>query len=454
MLTSAAGVFGRVDFAAPLVVAAAIVGVGVLIALFAVPPHLLPAMAFLVMVVMPDRLLFLAPLEYFPPEVIIMFVWAVRKLLNVSTGRRTAVRTPVRASVIVLLMAALIWFIVVAISNTPARSASWMVAFLVLLVFPLLLPDREREVDTLRRLWPWTGAVISIYACVQAVIQTNPIYDPLYNNLRLVPIQHWSVFRADATLAHPLTAGLFFAMTLAFCVGRWVETSRRSFAALALLNGLGVIATVSRGSYIAAGVAVAAVLLLALIAGQRFGRARIIAILGAFSVFGYFALQSDSFQERSNSVDGLGSATAREDMWGITEAAASSYNWLGAGPGTSETAAIPFNWKGLPIENSYFQLLISVGVPGLILFSLFLLSVYRVAIRERNLSAIGGLTAALVAIGGYAAIDGPRTALGLLAFMILLTVSPIRANTDPDKPPQVSARKGHRPLPTLRPVVR
>lgn len=454
MLSSAAATLDRIDFAAPLMLIAVIIGVGALIALLAIPIHLLPVMAFIVMVAIPDRLLFIAPLEYFPPEVIIMFVWAVRKLLNVGTGRRVNVRTPVRAAVIVVLMATLTWFIVVAMSHTPTRSASWMVSFVVLLVLPLILPDRDREIDTLRRAWPWTGAIVAVYACLQALIQFNPIYDPLYKSLRLIPIQHWSVFRADASLAHPLTAGLFFSMTLAFCVGRWVETSRRTFAVLALLNGLGVIATVSRGSYIAAGVAVAALLLLALVSGHRFGRDRIVLILCAFAVFGYFALQSDSFQERSNSIDGLGSVSAREDMWGITEATASWYRWLGAGPGTSESAAIPFNWKGLPIENSYFQLLISVGVPGVILFGLFLATVYRVAVRERNLSAIGGLTAALVAIGGYAAIDGPRTALGLLAFMILLAVNPVRADENIVKASSAPVRNRRKSSPVRRAVVR
>jgi polysaccharide biosynthesis protein PslJ len=144
-------------------------------------------------------------------------------------------------------------------------------------------------------------------------------------------------------------------------------------------------------------------------------------------VFAYFALQSDAFVERSTSVDGIGSADSRDSLWEITQATANSFGWLGSGAGTSETSSVPFNFKGLPIENSYFQLIISIGVPGCIALALLLLAAYRIMFLERNLPAVGAMSAYLVAIGGFAAIDGARFNLSLLGFLLLIATTPFVA---------------------------
>ncbi|QJU54580.1 O-antigen ligase family protein [Herbiconiux sp. KACC 21604] len=441
MLSSAVAVLGGGGGSAGLILIAVVVGGAALIMLMAIPIHTLPAIAFVVMVLAPDRLLFVSALELFPPEAIIMAIWAARKIVEFSLKRNTESTQRGRGLLVVTLLLSIVWFVIVMLSNNPSRSVVWMIGFILLIAVPTLIVEKTREVALLVRVWPWTGAIVAAYACVQVLLQSNPIYDLLYGVLGLPPIQHWSVYRADASLAHPLTAGMFFAMTFAFCVGQWLNTNRRVFALLALVNGLGVISTVSRGSYVAAGIGVAVVLVFAFLAGRRFGRGRVILVLAAFAVFAFFAVRSDAFVERSNSVDGLGSASSREDLWTITEATANAYGWLGSGPGTSEGSSLPFNWKGLPIENSYFQLIISVGIPGVIALGLFILAAYRIALLNRNLPAVGGLSAILVAIAGYAAIDGPRTALGLLAFMLMIattTLTPINSAVPP--PPSAATR--------------
>ncbi|WP_420096245.1 O-antigen ligase family protein [Brevibacterium sediminis] len=420
MLNISAASLAAGGSAAPLALGIPILVFVAAVVLFTLPTASLPAIAFTVMVLVPDRLLFSSVLTLFPPEVLIMAMWSLRKVLELTRAPRGETKPKGRGPLLAALAITVTWFVIVMLVHTPGRSTVWMVGLVILVAIPTLFSDKGREAAALLKVWPWVGSAIALYSCAQAILQSNPLYDPLYRALGLPAIQHWSVFRADASLAHPLTAGMFFAMTLALCVGQWINTSRRTFAVFALINGLGVISTVSRGSYLAAGFGVAVVVVVALLAGKHFSRGRVVLIVAAFAAFAVFALQSDSFVERSNSTDGLGSASARDDMWSITEATASAYDWLGAGPGTAESASLPFNWKGLPIENSYFQLLISVGIPGLLFFGLFILAALRIGLRERNLAALGAVGALLVAIGGYAAIDGPRTALGLLAFALIL----------------------------------
>ncbi|MDJ1114493.1 O-antigen ligase family protein [Microbacterium dauci] len=416
-------------------------GIGALVVLFglaifllAIPVHVLPSLAFVILLVLPDRMLGTSVLAAAPPEVLIMLVWAVRKLFDVGAKNRSMTHGSSR-TVVTAVLALTAWIAILYLLNPSPTSIIWSVAFIAVLLIPLLIPDRAAEVATLRRVWPWASAAVALYACVQSAIQFNPIYEPLYELLDYPPVQHWAVYRAEASLGHPLTAGLFFAMSFAFCIGEWMSSGRRIFAVLAVVNGLGVIATVSRGPYIAAGVAVAAVLTVAVVNGRRFSRARVALILAFFAVFAVVALQSDAFIERSTSTDGTGSISSRSDLWTVTVDTANAYGWFGSGAGTSEASSLPFNFKGIPIENSYFQLLISIGIPGVILFGFLIVAIYRSLFKSRDLAVTGALTALLVAIAGYAAIDGARTSLVLLGFVLWMAAyrrGPDSSESTPD----------------------
>jgi hypothetical protein len=79
---------------------------------------------------------------------------------------------------------------------------------------------------------------------------------------------------------------------------------------------------------------------------------------------------------------------------------------------------------------------ISLGAPGLLLFLAILATSAVIAIRNRNLGALGGLAAYAIAISGFAALDSRRNLLVLLSVLIMLC---IHRRHQPDKGSDESA---------------
>ena len=407
-------------------------------ACFAVPVESLPTVALVAAVLVPDRIADYSTSPIVTPATVALGSWVVRKLLaRDSTGSATAVvRTEQRlrrwlTGATVVLAVGMVPLVLV--SPNTRFSVAWAFTFVVAVVAPLLLGDFEEEARRLRRALPWLGSSVAAYAIIEHLIERNVLYAPLYRALGLDDLQHWSVYRSDASLGHPLVAGLFFSVLLAFCVGRWLESHRRGLLVAALLNGLGIVATVSRGSYIAAAVAVATVLLVALCVHSKHRFARLLALL-AFIGASLLAVNSQSFVERGLSSEGLSSLNSRNALPEISAQAASASHWLGGGPASSLPLAAPYNFQNLPIENSYLQLLIGIGAWGLALFVLVLVLAAVIALRRRNLSGFGALVGYGVAIAGFAALDSRRdlvVLLGLLVMMSLHQPDPVRTAAAP-----------------------
>ncbi|MEF2977451.1 O-antigen ligase family protein [Subtercola sp. YIM 133946] len=386
--------------------------------LFWVRIDLLPAFAFLCLVLVPDRVLVIPALHVVPPETLFMVVWVIRKVFAAKPADVDSTGRGLLRFAVIAMMA---WLVILTfLSINTSNSIAWTLSFGLFVALPILVRDVRAESATLARVWLWTGSILALYALLQSLIQANPIYDAIYGALKLGPIQHWVVYRADVSLGHPLTAGLFFATTLALAVGQWIQSRNRIYAVVALVAGLGVVVTVSRGAYVAAGIGVSVVLILAMVSGRRFGRGRLGLIVILFGVFAYFAIRSDTFVERSTSAEGAGSIAGRDGLLDISTTTASAFHWRGSGPGTSGLAAIPYNYQLLPIESAYFQLLISIGIPGLILFAALIAAVFAMLLRRHDIAVAGGLVSLLVAMGGYASIDGIRIIIPLIGFLILI----------------------------------
>ena len=393
--------------------------------LLVVPVHVLPLVCLLVIFAVSDRITDFTLFPVLTPATAVLLLWLGRRWWGAAKGHRVAAlpRSRTKQAPIAISVLLVVWLCVLLVVSPTRLGLSWTVTYATAVVATQLVPDTTEETRLLRGVLPWAGAVAAGYALLQTTFEQNWVFTPVLRLLgRTTVEQHWAVYRSDGSFGHPLVAGLFFAVVLAFCIGRWLETGRLVFGLLAVANGLGIICTVSRGSYVAAGVGVAGVIVLALFFPHRFGRARHLLMLTGCAVFAYLAVNTSSFLDRGMSQEAQASTAVREGLPYITIATARQYHWLGSGPATSLTAAAPFNSQGLRIENSYLQLLISVGLPGLACFVAALAALVLIALRLRNFGAAAGLIALAVGLFGFAAIDGLRNVLvllGLLAMMAL-----------------------------------
>ena len=407
-----------------------------LLVLLTLPVQVLPALALVVIVLVPDRITDVSVSPVISPATVVLGVWLVRRMLSHDERATPVVRSATdqrlrRALVVLCVLLTAIMVPLTVVSPAKDYSVSWLFTFVVAVLGPLLVDDLRAEVRLLSRVLPWIGAVAVGYALLESALQRNPVYAPIYEALGKPDVQHWAVYRSDGSLGHPLLAGLFFAVLLAYAIGRWVESRRPGFVLLAVLSGFGVVATVSRGSYAAAGVAIAVLIVVGMF--SRGGhRLRLFVVLVACTGAGFLALNSDAFIERGLSTEALQSVGSRSVLPQIAWEAARAYHFLGAGPAAAQAAAVPYNFQGLPIENSYLQLLISVGLPGLVLFLGILALAALLAVRHQNLGALAALVAYATAISGFAALDTRRNLLVLLGILILLCIADRRAAAAPD----------------------
>lgn len=418
-----------------------------LLVLLTLPVQVLPALALVIIVLIPDRITDVTLVPVISPATVVLGVWLVRRMLSHDERAAVVVRGQTdrrlrRTLVVLCVLLTAVMVPLTVISPAKHYSVSWLFTFVVAVLGPLLIDDTEAETRLLAKVLPWIGALAVGYALLESSLQRNPIYAPIYDALGKPDVQHWAVYRSDGSLGHPLLAGLFFAVLLAFAVGRWVESRRFGFVLLAVLSGFGVVATVSRGSYASVGVAIVALLAVGAVILRR-GRLRLLVVLVACAGAAFLALNSEAFIERGLSTEALKSVGSRSVLPQIAWETARAYHFLGGGPGAAQAAAVPFNFQGLPIENSYLQLLISIGLPGLLLFVGILAVTALLAIRHRNLGSLAALVAYATAISGFAALDTRRNLLVLLGMLILLCIAD-RRTTDQAaaeaEPPAEAAR--------------
>ncbi len=296
-----------------------------LVVLLVVPVHVLPVFALVIITAIPDRLTDFTTSPLITPATVVLAVWIVRRLLLRvildPAGPSLADQPGLTGLRRVTVLLGVIMVPLVVVAPVQQFAVSWILTYVVAIIAILQIGPIDREASSLRTALPWVGTVAAVYALLQTVWEDNVIYTPLYEALGKVDVQHWAVYRADGSLGHPLLAGLFFAIVLTFCLGRWFETGQRRFVIPALINAAGIVCTVSRGSYIAAAVGVVALLVAAMLTG-RLRTPRLTAILAGLVAAGYLALNTDSFVQRTLSVEGLASLNSRDALPQITLATA------------------------------------------------------------------------------------------------------------------------------------
>lgn len=405
------------------------------VALLIVPIERLPALALIAFAVVPASLVPTALVgRAFTPGTLVLAVWAVRVIMT-----RRPLRVP-HPAVLWCSIGLVVWSAAVSyLSAVPTTSLAWTISIGFAIVVPVLFatPNETRE---LARTWLALGATLSIYAAIEAVIGRNVLFGALTGD---TDVQHWSVYRAYASFGHPLLAGSFFVATFGLALGMWLTgTKRTGLLFTAVVSLIATFATISRGAIVSS-VVVIALLLLLLLIRRGAGLPRVLGALAIVTAAAFAAVNTPRVVERLFSVEATRSNDARRSGIDVALSGAERYDWLGAGPAMSQRAVSGINYSAVQIESSYLQLLITVGIPGLLLLVTACALAGIAAVRAHQLGSFAALVGVAVSIGFYNAIDArwaSHVLIGLTLAMCIHHVTekrtdePVTADKTPAKP--------------------
>lgn len=382
------------------------------------------------------------------PSGLVMLVWFFRGILDRESRTVLPVGSSQIKAGVFFLFTFSAWLIVKTIdSESLGRATAWTGAFFLLVLIPTLTRMDRETVSRLKTTWVVCGAVLAIYGLAEFFLANNYIYGPLYEKAPFPIEQYWSTYRITTSLGHPLWNSIFFSVSAAIAIGRFAEVGRLRWLMLGAVCALGIFLTVSRGGVIALAAAIG-VIVLAHIAirvtviqepvlqatpkrSPQFatsGRARAL-VVAMLAVLGIAAIVNSSiFQQRISSANGIASSTARTELISIALDMSERYHHLGSGAGNSNFS-ISGSANAVVIENSFLQLLVSLGIPGVLLFSALLISAIATAMKARSLAVTGGLVAYCVAAAGFNWIEANRAGLLLLGLLVSMAWSEAVTNS-------------------------
>jgi len=406
----------------PAMIAVAL-GAVVLTVILLLPTDWLPSAALVVFLVVPRVALNVSDLtSTVSPALLVLVLWYVKSWADVRRARETGTapeRVGAWPKVIVAVL--LLWILLLLVYRGPRlTSLAWTFAFVVLCLVILFVPHATRAIRNLQSTFLWSAAVMAVYCTLEYIAGSNLIFERVNALVSTEPLQHWSVYRAYGSLGHPLYAGLFFAMAFAIAFGRRFSGGGNRNLVFAALSMLGVVLTVSRSSVGAVAIAAAVIVVPSLVRRSSLSPA-LRAFLAVLVVGGVFAItQAGAFQDRLGSTEAQGSTDARNAVFDLSVITAQAYDWLGAGPAMALTAAAPFNPNAVIIESAYLQILISLGIPGLVLIGLLVAAGALRAMRAGAYAGLGALAAFCTAAAFFNILESSRPSLILLGFALLM----------------------------------
>lgn len=385
------------------------------IGLLAVPKRHLPSIALVCLIMVPRQLYAETILNNFSVPLVIMIIWRIRLLVDEPRRRR---QSTVFVVVLLLVLGAWMFWVSFLAGTAPFRF-TYALAFVLTLGIVLSSRASSDQVARVLTTWQVLAVVLAAYSLVEFVLQRNLVFDPLIALAGSEPVQHWSVYRSYASLGHPLYAGLFFSIAFAISVGRKLEGGGNGQLVYAGVSLAGVLLTVSRNS-LGAAAAAAAIIIVASMFSSRSKVPAIVRVgLGLLVVAGVaLAFQSSVFQERVDSAEADSSTAARDVLLDLTLRTAAAHGWLGAGAASAADAAAPFNAGEVYIEGAWYQILISLGVPGVVLFLALFLGSIGFALRKGRFAAAGAMVAYAFSISFTPVLESHRPYLLLLGFIL------------------------------------
>lgn len=400
----------------------------VAVAVFVVPVQWIPVLALGVLALFPTRLIPNdGPFNALPPLAILLGIWVFRRAILGQRPRgdegdppelaRMGPRFAVYATGGLLV----VWLAYsVVLAGGGETSIGWSLSFIVGALLPAIVFDARAEARLLGKAFLVLGAAVGAYTVIEMLLGFSPVYGAIAAVLGGESEFGFSVYRASAAFSHPLFAAAFLCIPAALGIGRWLTSGQRWPLLCGLLSAAGVVATVSRGSIVAVGVAVAFALLLAPVFIGWQNISRWLQLLALTVVGGIAVLNFGPLVERADSIESQLSAGVRERAIDVAILAADYSGWLGTGPGTSGQTGRLFDT--IIIENSILQLLISIGIPGLLLFLLLLASLIWSAWSHQDLGVILAIIAYTVAISGFNSLDAVRNMHIIVGFLVILSL--------------------------------
>ena len=410
--------------------------------LFLIPVEWLPATAVVMFAVIPDKL---TPSNgtfgTIPLVTFVIVIWVVRRLLlqqgttaAVSGGRRIS---GARAFALLAATFFLIWLIVTTIgSQAVSTSTTWTICFVASAMLVMLVPSAATEARLLREAWIRVGFWFGVYAAIEVALGSSPLYGPLYRAVGAESVQHWSVYRAEVGFGHPIWAGAFFAPAAILGLVYWLQTGRLKYLIFGAGAAVGVVSTVTRGSIGAIGIAIGAAVVIVALFTTRRSLWRIFGSIVGTAMAAVAVLVVSPLAERAQSVEGTLSTGARDLGTTVALKAAADSAFLGAGPGTSGISGR--RYSDIVIESSILQLLISVGIPGVILFFGIVTALVINALRVQDVAAAAALVAFVIAISSFNSLDAIRSQHLLLGLLFLICLFP---STPLPRPPRPSPHR-------------
>ncbi|MCI9857100.1 O-antigen ligase family protein [Microbacterium proteolyticum] len=406
----------------PSLAIAALIPAGVVfaVALFVMPVHWLPALTMVILALFPTRFIpAQGPFNALPALAIVLGIWVLRRTL-IPDGRATLplerpVALTARYAVYATGALLVVWLISsVLLNGSTDTSVGWSIAFSASVFVPLLVIDARREAQLLRKTLLVVGALSGLYILGESVLRFSPLYGVATGDLV------FSVYRARGAFSHPLFAAAFLTVPALLGLGTWLTQGRRWPLVAGLISAAGVMATVSRGPLAAVAIAVGfAILVSPIFIGwsnlTRWVQLLVVTIVGSIG-----ALNFGPLVERGDSIESRISADVRDRAVDVALRSADYSGFIGTGPGTSgETSRL---FDTIIIENSILQLLISIGVPGLLLFLAFIAALGWRAAVTGNLGTALAIIAYVVAISGFNTIDAVRSMHIIIGMLALLAV--------------------------------
>ncbi len=398
--------------------------------LFLLPVWSLPSVALVAFALLPVGYLSVVPRDlgrFLSPALVVMAIFLLRSAIA-GGGFQTKMRWPALVLLLGLVALALIGI-------NPPRSLLWVAIFAVGALIPTLTGNRtdQRMTEALTRTWLVTGGVLGAIAVLESLARFNPLSRFYYID------QHWSVYRVQTTLGHPLLNGTFFSLTSCFALMLALRhpLRRRSGLLIFAISGLAAVLSGSRSAAFALSIALGVGLVLSLFS-RRISRSAKVAGTVLVALVVVVVPNSPIFVQRAGSSEGSASTTYRDAVVQLAFRLIEQRPLFGSGPGTSVQRAAEAG-ATLPLESAILGTVVSVGIVGAAGLALWLLWIVRQCLKHERPEVLTGLVAFLVTGSAFPLWESnPATwvLVGLLALLAAQT-----ARRQPITEPRPSRRR-------------
>lgn len=393
-----------------------------LVALCILPYRFLPSAMLVAGALVPVAYVAITPYDRFSgPATVVILVWLVR-----SIGRPRSTRAPTVLSVAFGSALVVLLFYSVVTIDLPG-SVAWASTAVVMVGGVAYAATRtdHSALGPLVRTWLVLGCLLGVFAVIEFVTHANPL-STFYASNPYPIVQEWSVYRVTTTLGHPLMNGLFFAVTAVvacrFVVRRDEVVPLPLAAACAFLSTTGAVLSASRGAILglAAG---CSVIVLATLMGARMSLSRKLTYGAVLGVGALGAWLSPVIQARSGAREAASSSEYRTVVLNAALHELDVGHYLGSGAGTSQLR-LAYAGIDLTLENSWAQLALSLGVPGVVAVIGLFLAIMMTGARRRALEVVSGTATFIIVMGTFNVIESNVQSLFVMSGLVAVVLIP------------------------------